>query len=45
LASILRDLIISKYEVDPSWQKKIKDIENVMQHTLNRRYGIPVKDD
>jgi hypothetical protein len=42
LASILKDLVIAKYEYNPSWQGRIKDIDNVLNHVLHRRYGMPL---
>jgi hypothetical protein len=44
LASILKDLAMSKAEVHHSyWDSKIRDIENVMNHIQNRRFGSPTE--
>ena len=42
LAGILKDLIITKYEYHPQWQERLRDIDNVLNHVLHRRYGMPL---
>lgn len=43
ITGILKDLVVSKHEYDPSWQDRLKDLDNVMQHICNRRYGQPIE--
>ncbi len=42
LASILKDVIISKYSAEPIWEKRLKDLDNILQHIVERRYGQPM---
>ena len=42
IVSVLKDLVLTKYQYDPSWQGRIKDLDTIMQHIVNRRYGQPI---
>jgi hypothetical protein len=43
ITTILKEVILDKHEYNPRWQSKLSDLDNVINHIVNRRYGHPIE--